>query len=220
MALISKLKMYIVPKGSKPRRILSGPFKGIQMCLSLEHQSQVLAGLFEREAYPWLERLSDGIVTAIDIGAAHGEYTLFFLLRTAAQKVYAFEPDSAILPVLRHNLELNGAARSERLEVIGKPVNEEMTLDSFAKCIRTPCLIKMDVDGHEAAILNGAKKLNSVPGVRWLIETHSKDLELACIDKLKLVGFKTQVVPNAWWRVILPEQRVSEQNRWLVGWKD
>jgi hypothetical protein len=33
-------------------------------------------------------------------------------------------------------------------------------------------------------------------------------------------GFQLEVVPNAWWRVILPEMRPIEHNRWLAAWKD
>ena len=219
MRLISKIKTFIVPIGFKPRRILFGPFKGIRMCLSLEHQSQVLVGLFERETHPFLKQLSKDIATAIDIGAAQGEYTLFFLLRTAAHQVFVFEPDATVIPLLQRNLEMNNVRDDLRLDFFPRRLDRETPLDSL-KSIKTPCLIKMDVDGTEVEILEGARTFNLLPGIRWLIETHSKELETACVRMLDGAGFKTAIIPNAWWRVLVPEQRVSEQNRWLAAWND
>jgi hypothetical protein len=77
----------------------------------------------------------------------------------------------------------------------------------------------MDVDGAEAEILKGASLLNGLGGVRWLIETHSRDLERECVEQLKAAGFETRIIRNAWWRVLIPELRPVEQNRWLAAWK-
>jgi hypothetical protein len=224
MRLVSDLKNAIVSSERKPRRILAGPFRGIVMGLSLRSQTQTYLGLFERETHPWLNRLSKGISTAIDIGVAHGEYTLYFLTKTKATKVFAFEPDLDCIPFLHENLELNGVDRSERLEISAKFVGvsdteQEIRLDSLTESIRAPCFIKMDVDGAEEQILKGAKTFNNLPGVRWLIETHSKELEVACKGILTDAGFQTRIVPNAWWRVFVPEMRPSKHNRWLAAWK-
>jgi predicted RNA methylase len=224
MRALSRLKNLVVPAERKPRRIAFGPFKGITMELSLHHQSQIYLGLFEREVHTWLERLSRGIHTAIDIGAASGEYTLFFLTRTNAEKVLAFEPDAESLPLLQENLRLNSLGKSGRLEVsaamVGESDGEEkVTLDSLAGSMKLPCFIKMDVDGAEAEILRGAARLNAREGVRWLIETHSKSLERECIENLRAAGFETRIIRNAWWRVVIPELRPIEQNRWLAAWK-
>jgi hypothetical protein len=52
-----------------------------------------------------------------------------------------------------------------------------------------------------------------------LIETHSPALEQECVAILRREGFATRIVPTAWWRGVLPEQRGLEQNRWLVAAK-
>jgi hypothetical protein len=223
--LLSSLKNYIVPDGRKPRKILTGPFKGIVMNLSLRSQSQVVLGLFEKETHSWLRRLSKNLATAVDIGAAHGEYTLFFLRRTNATKIYAFEPDRNCVPILQENLRLNGIHQSSRLDFSMKCVglsntDREIQLDSLVGSIQHPCLIKMDVDGAEENILKGTQSLNRLPGVRWLIETHSKELENACLEILAAAGFQTRIIQNAWWRMFLPELRPSQHNRWLAAWKD
>jgi hypothetical protein len=222
--LLSDLKNLMVSPERKPRRILAGPFRGIVMGLSLQTQAQFYVGLFERETHPWLNRLTQDISTAIDIGVAYGEHTLYFLTKTKA-KVFAFEPDVSCLPFLRENLELNSVDESDRLVISSRFVGasdteQEVRLDSLAASVRTPCFVKMDVDGAEEEILQGAKSLNSLPGVRWLIETHSKELEDACVGILAASGFQTRIIANAWWRVFIPEMRPSAHNRWLAAWKD
>src|SRR4029077_5941730 len=110
MRAVSWVKNLVVPEDRKARRIVFGPFQGILMELSLRHQTQIYLGLFEREIHGWLERLSSGIQTAIDIGADRGEYTLYFLMRTKATRVLAFEPSPESLPLLQENLKLNSVA--------------------------------------------------------------------------------------------------------------
>jgi len=224
MRPLSWVKNLVVPAGRKPRRIVFGPFRGITMALSLRHQAQIYLGLFEREVHPWLGRLSRGIHTAIDIGADSGEYTLFFLMRTDAARVLAFEPNPEALPLLRKNLQLNSLAESNRLELSPAMVGDadgagKVRLDLLAGSMRLPCFIKMDVDGAEAEILKGAATLNGLGGVRWLIETHSKALECQCVEQLKAAGFETRIIRNAWWRALIPELRPIEHNRWLAAWK-
>jgi len=224
MRFLSALKNIVVRSERKPRKILAGPFKDIKMDLSLRDQAQIYLGLYERETHPWLTRLSEDLKTAVDIGAAHGEYTLFFLVKTNAGRVHAFEPDASCLPLLYENLTLNGLAKSERLQISRTFVGDsegpqQIRLDTLAGSIATPCFIKMDVDGAEEHILRGAASLNALPGIRWLIETHSKELEAACVEILSQAGFHTRIVRNARWRAILPELRPIPHNRWLAAWK-
>jgi predicted RNA methylase len=224
MRALSWVKNLVVPEGRKARRIVFGPFQGITMELSLRDQTQIYLGLFEREIHGWLERLSSGIQTAIDIGADHGEYTLFFLMRTKATRVLAFEPNPESLPLLQENLKLNSVVEANRLEISTAMVGDsdgasKVRLDSLVGSIQLPCFVKMDVDGAEAEILKGASLLNGLGGVRWLIETHSRDLERECVEQLKAAGFETRIIRNAWWRVLIPELRPVEQNRWLAAWK-
>ena len=142
MRLVSELKNMIVSPERKPRRILAGPFKNIVMGLSLRTQTQIYLGLFERETHPWLNRLSKGITTAIDIGAAYGEYTPYFLAKTNATKVLVFEPDTSLFPYLLENLRLNALEQSQRLEISSKllgasETEQEIQLDSLATLVHT-----------------------------------------------------------------------------------
>src|SRR5262245_60176270 len=93
--ILSSLKNMVVPAGRAPRRIVAGLFSGLTMELDLRSQTQLYLGLFERETYSAMRRLTTGIASAIDVGAAYGEYTLYLLAKTSAHKVWAFEPASA-----------------------------------------------------------------------------------------------------------------------------
>lgn len=223
MTLLRSVKRLLVSETVKPRRILAGPFKGIRMNLSLRNQMQIYCGLFERELHPSIRHLSRGIATAIDIGAAYGEYTIFFLTKTPARKIFAFEPGLQYLSILKDHLEMNQADLSRvalSTKLVGASDSEQaISLDSLAQVVQTPCLVKMDVDGAEEQILQGATLFNLRPDIRWIIETHSKELEVRCVEMLKAAHFETKIIPNAWWRTFLPEMRPTEHNRWLVAWK-
>jgi FkbM family methyltransferase len=247
MSWITPIKNALLPDTVRSRTIVTGPFRGITLEVSLRGL-QVYLGLWERETYGWIRHLSKGIQTAIDIGAANGLYTLYFLAKTGA-KVYAFEPNVSMLEALDRNLVANGLKGSKRLVISGDFIGSLPTssgsgsgkqlqdagldpawagitkkvqvtqLDSMLDIIETPCLIKMDVDGGEVAILRGTVGINKMPGVRWIIETHSLDLENGCIELLRSAGFQTRVIPNGWWRVFIPELRPIAHNRWLAAWK-
>ena len=114
MRPLSYLKNKLVPLGSGPRTILHGPFREITLELSLQTQMQMYLGLFEKETHFWVEALTRDIATAVDAGAAFGEHTLFLLMKTDAEVVYAFEPATDLHEVLRKNLSLNSLKGSNR----------------------------------------------------------------------------------------------------------
>ena len=222
--IVSKVTSLLVPAGRAARSIKTGPFRGLKMQIDLSCQKQLYVGVFEREVCRWLRRFSPNINTAFDIGAGEGEYTLYFLARTQARKVFAFEPLQTMRSILAANLKLNHLADEPGLVVSPKLVgsrdnDRECSLRSLLGQISPPCLIKIDVDGAEADILRGAGPLLDADQTYWIVETHSKELERQCISMFVSHGFNTVIVPNAWWRVILPESRSVEQNRWLVAMK-
>ncbi|MFA6599587.1 MAG: hypothetical protein WCU74_01045 [Candidatus Omnitrophota bacterium] len=89
-------------------------------------------------------------------------------------------------------------------------------LDNYCDQIVLPCLVKMDIDGAEMDALRGATKILGFHAVRWLIETHSLQLE-QCPEVFAETGFQAKVIKNAWWRCLIPEQRPIPHNRWLVA---
>lgn len=220
-ALLSRLKNLVVPPGARPRRIKTGVFRGVCMQLDLRDRSQVFLGLYERELHRWMRALGRQANTAIDVGAADGAYSLYFLLRTAVRSVFAFESDPAALERLRVNLQLNGLEDDARLDVLtaaaGTGLDHTVALDSLASRIETPCVVKVDVEGHEIDVLRGAAGLLERRGVSWIIETHSLELEKECVRALQGHDLRVRTVSPAWWRFAVPEQRPIPHNRWLVA---
>lgn len=222
MTFLSSVKQKLVPAGVAPRVIQTGPFKGLTMELDLQGQTQLYLGLFEREVHPWVSELSRGVHTAIDIGSAHGEYLLYFLRHTAAKQVMGFEPDESCWPALRRNLALNHLQYDVRLAfssqfVSSEPGERNISLDALLPRIGNPCLVKMDVDGQEANILAGASRFLAEAQARWIVETHSVELEREVIGIFTDAGYRTRIVTQAWWRMFIPEHRPGPQNRWLVA---
>jgi hypothetical protein len=226
--ILSDVKQLVVPRGRATRRIRSGAFRGLRMDLDLASQTQLYIGTFEREVYRWLERLSHEIGSAVDIGAREGEYTLYFLAKTSASRVISFEPELDILPRLASNLQLNNLAHDPRWTLDSRYVRtreteDECALDALLPTLPKPCLIKVDVEGGEADILRGAPQLLRSPQVRWIIETHSRELEAECVRILSDAGYATRIISHAWWRFLLPELRISQLvrfNRWLAAAND
>lgn len=183
------------------------------MELDLSTQFQMYLGTAERELSPWL-RLARDAKTAVDIGAGFGEQTLYLLLKTRAH-VLSFEPADRERAAMRRNILLN-QVNTSRLEVIPRLAGDEVPLDSLLR-YKPPFFFKIDVDGPEARILRTGERLMREAETRWIVETHSKELEDECISILRGAGLKTHVIKNAWWRIFLPEQRPLEHNRWLVA---
>ncbi len=200
---------------------MTGAFRGLKMELDLRDQTQLFLGLHERELYQALWRIAPLVRSAIDVGAAEGEYTLFFLCRTRAERVIAVEPSLPLSSILWHNVSANGISAG-RLEVSPYFLGErdegpERRLDSVAGPLSYPAVIKIDVDGAEAAVLRGAPRLLSRQDVTWLVETHTKMLEDECLGIFQAAGLRSRIVRNAWWRVIVPENRPVPHNRWLIA---
>jgi FkbM family methyltransferase len=140
--------------------------------------------LVDRE-YDWGPFLADATTTVIDAGAQHGEFAILCALR-GAPRVEAFEPLPETAALLRENLRLNGCDRVQVHEVaLGDRTGElegirydsmlvrpgpgtagsrrrvpEVTLDSLG-LLPDPSgphvLLKVDVEGFEAAVLRGAR---------------------------------------------------------------
>lgn len=126
--------------------------------------------------------------TAMDLGANTGIYTVFLAARI--ERVYAFEPESLVLPQLKANLELNGLTNVAVYETcvgktsgtvhfippmrgnqgVGQITTESdqgvqrscISLDDFlGDPLQEACLIKMDIEGAEWLALQGGQRVLS-----------------------------------------------------------
>ena len=147
-----------MPSGARLRSIKFGAFKGLKMNLDLRHHTQMWLGLTEREVYPCLRDFRPVVRTGVDVGAAEGEYTLFYRSHPNIKHVLAFDPSEGFPGELSANLALNGFNGETPTRLIKKFVGDrddeaQCTLDSLVSGLEGPCVIKVDVEGAEAAVL-------------------------------------------------------------------
>lgn len=139
-----------------------------------------LTGRFDRCVVDALVQFARPGACLWDIGANIGYVSCAFLARVPESRVVAVEPLADIAELLRHNLEQFGAGRSTVVEaavsdaagtgsmvrvsgnsglshVAGPGMGEPVALvDSQALAeAGAPDVIKIDVEGHEAAVLRG-----------------------------------------------------------------
>jgi len=197
---------------------LRGPLKGVVLDLDLEHDTQILLGLYEIEIQRHFVDLATSARVLIDVGAAEGMYTAFFLAKTAAPTVIACEPDPARRAGLLRTLASNHWEHDPRLKVVPASLGAPGTADTLDELLDRnpgPAFVKLDVDGGELDVIRGAERSILNRTSTWLVETHSLELEESCMGYFANVGYRTGLIPNAGWRWLLPEQRPIAHNRWF-----
>ena len=213
--ILSHIKSAVVPSGKRIRTIPLGLFRGQRMEIDLRTDMQFYLGLNEFELAQWVRRLSRGIRTAVDVGCREGYYTVYFKKHTDA-RVIALDCDPAAERLLRHSLSLNKTEVEFRLGEI----SDHNPLDTVLP-IEYPAVVKMDIEGWDGIAIRSAPRLLA-EDVRWIVETHSEAVEAECLSLFQDAGVTAQVIPNAWWRALLPERRPGfcEHNRWIVAARD
>lgn len=140
-------------------------------------------GYYERAEQAFCAGYLEPGMTAFDIGASQGFYTLLFAKLAGPEHVHAFEPEERNLRRLRTNLDLNGfeAVRASRLAAVGEP--GEVELNVFPRevygwhTLGTPSL---EVDG----LLAVPESRQRVPGVT--LDGYCAEHGVERIDLLKL----------------------------------
>lgn len=189
--------------------ILSGPNRGLKWRVGSGIHGCWL-GSYERRNADLLHSLCRPGMTAFDVGANAGYFTLLFSWNARPQgKVLSFEPDPSNRAMLEHHLLINaitnvsivpsaasdrdGDARFEcgasmgHLTDGGKTIVRTTCLDQFP----TPDLVKMDIEGAETLALLGAKRILSERRTKWFIELHGNQAN-ACINLLEASAYKVR----------------------------
>lgn len=212
------IKRLLVPEGRQLRRLRGGLAKGMLMELDLAHQSQRYWGIDERELITAFRRFIPVCRSLIDVGANDGYYTMAFL-QSKAERIIACEPGEA-MELLLANARANGFETGERFTAERRFVGSGdgcVSITELVSDLPKPVFLKVDIDGGEGDLLRSAEDSDCLSDLRWLIETHTKELEAECIEWLQARGYQTRIIYNAPWRILLPELRPIEHNRWLVA---
>ena len=213
----------VAPRGPRVRRILAGPLRGTRMAIALAtEEKRYWLDLYE----PWVqdqlrEHVSPGDA-AWDVGAYVGYHAL--LLDVLGARVTAFEPDPENRRRLEHNLALNGAQgrvtvvptavgeragtlymqahgtepAQNRVDVTGDIAVPVATLDELLDAHGLPSLVKMDVEGSEAAAFRGGRRVLDEVRPVWVMELHG-DEGLEATRRLLDGGY----------RLVVPDERVG-----------
>ena len=181
---------------------------------------RVLRGTYEPEQTAHFVRWVRPGATVIDIGAHVGYYTLLAsMLAGESGSVWAFEPEPTNAAFLRRHMYLNNCrnVQVEELAVsnttgharflCGKGSGTghlDRTGDMEVRTVRledfcaargiTPSAIKIDVEGAEAAVLDGAKELILRARPVIFLSTHGPAMRAQCLHWLREAGYALQPI--------------------------
>jgi hypothetical protein len=210
-----------LPNRAYPMRIVRGPFRGARVMMNPRVSLRKAFGLYEHELNDWLERALDRVSRVLDVGANDGYFTFGCAAalhrRGTAASIVAFEPQR------RHVEQLSAAARHQipgiNIEIVpamvGKATGEGTTTLDAQGGERDRTLIKIDVEGAELDVVEGAQSWLR-PSNLFLIEVHRRSY-LDLLEQhfancgLPLVRIEQRPLP------ILGREARDAENWWLVS---
>lgn len=172
----------------------------------------------------FLTYLRPGAVV-FDIGAHVGYYTLLAATVVGETgQVVAFEPSARNCPFLRRHLKLNQCRNvtvmdvavsdragtgnfSEGIDSTGGRLSDTadgqvvttVTIDGavYGDGLPAPTIIKIDVEGGEAAVLRGAKRTLTEYHPMIIVATHNRLLRQQCLELLSKFGYIVEPIDAA-----------------------
>ncbi|MFQ3581834.1 MAG: FkbM family methyltransferase [Chloracidobacterium sp.] len=213
-----------------PVTILAGPFRGARLILNPAHSKRKILGAYEHVLNPWLRATLKRVDVVWDVGANDGYFTYGCAAAILAQgrqpHVVAFEPgldDDALLeqqltaPARAWVKAYAGATFEFIPAYVGANTDTRAVALDVAAADRPalagrPALVKVDVEGSEVDVLDGATQLLRAP-TQWLVEVHGDHLlepvvsrfqaaqRLVDIHRLKphwLFGPEARAIPTCW----------------------
>lgn len=211
-----RLPLKLLPRGMVVT-VKSGLNQGCKWVVGAGTHSCWL-GFYEHDKQRAIERLVRPGMVMFDVGANVGFYTLAFSRLVGEEgRVYAFEPDAGNVVRLRRHVSLNNLAN---ITVVQTAVSVCTELVGFTSCgsgetghiggkdylvsaisldevvasstVSEPDFIKMDVEGAEAFVLEGARTLLSAGRAVWLIALHGEKPKRDCFRLLREYGYLIQ----------------------------
>lgn len=195
--------------------VLSGVNKGCKWIVGSGVHGYWL-GHYESQKQALVSRLIGPGMTVFDIGANVGFYTLAFAKLVGSQgEVWAFEPDCRNVSYLLAHVDRNhlGNVKVVQAAVGGCPdvvsfqrgINSsvgkvgassayfvpQVTLDDLWRNgdVRTPDLMKIDVEGAEHNVLEGAQRILAERAPRIVLSLHGDDQKRRCSELLRELGY-------------------------------
>lgn len=212
--LLHEGRSWRIPMGlGQGLRVAAQPGKSASLHLYL--------GTAETEIAPYVRRLVRPGTVCVDIGGNNAYYALIFARRSGTEVVTLdFDPDAIALGArnLALNPQLGAFVRQHRCYIAHESVPEHGadTLDHLLETgvIRPPGLLKIDVEGAEMSVLQGALQLLGKHRPHVVVETHAPALETSVADMLAGLSYRVRIVGQRRW---LREGRPAAHNRWLIA---
>lgn len=209
-AIKQHLKSVLLPHGLAPRRILAGELKGFRMLLDLQEDTQVWRGIYEQALQSWARRNIRPASICFDVGAAEGWAALLMASCSPGGRIYAFEPSSRGNQVAE-TFKLNADKELAELRIIKafvgnpSPMSSSsqpdssiplISLDDFCdqSGLQSCDFLKIDVDGPEVDVLDGAVKLIERCRPSLCVEIHSQAAFAEVGTRLAAWGYRFTVV--------------------------
>lgn len=216
---LARQPLRLIPDGAVVR-ILQGPLRGYRWIKGASVNGCWL-GSFEQDKQVLFSTLVRPGQTVLDIGANVGFYTLLAAeLVGNSGRVVSFEPLPRNQHYLREHVRLNGltnvtlieaavadregrasfasadAPEMGRLSDEGQLEVEVVSLDGAIAAGRVPVpdLMKIDVEGAEARVLEGARNLLATRRPTILLATHGAEVHRRCCDLLREAGYELTAV--------------------------
>lgn len=209
-----RLPLHLVP-GSLTVRILQGALRGKRWIVGSSIHGCWL-GSYEFDKQNQLTQLLTPGAVFFDVGAHVGFYTLLAASRVGSEgRVFAFEPFPRNTAFLEKHLRLNhvenatlfkaavadtpGSAHFQEGEAssmghiadTGTITVEQVSLDSLYEAGRLPLpdFIKIDVEGAELRVLEGARRILTEGQPTLFLATHGAAVHRNCLSLLDSLGY-------------------------------
>ena len=214
-----RLPLRLVPSHTRVR-ILQGHLRGKRWVAGSSTHGCWL-GSYELEKQRLFQHMIEPGSVVFDIGANVGFYTLLASSLVGPRgRVVAFEPVPRNLRFLKQHLRMNRVrntlvveaavsnlsgeaffeessnASTGRIAKVGRLRVPIVTLDDMVEQGRAPApqYLKIDVEGAEAGVLEGARRLlNSTHPVIFLA-THGDEVHRRCCDLLRTSNYRLQAI--------------------------
>lgn len=217
-----RLPFRLIPK-STVVPILAGPLRGKKWAVGASNHSCWL-GLYEVDKCGvFVDTVNSG-ATVYDIGAQAGYYTLLASeLVGQAGRVIAFEPLPANIDYLKQHIQLNQLSNvtvvesavsdcsglasfrytwtrmTAQLSSTGNLTVKKVSLDEMiaAGTIPRPTHMKIDVEGGELDVLQGARQMLSQWHPTIFLATHGPVIHFKCIKFLMALDYEFKPIGGA-----------------------
>lgn len=216
-----RLPLHLIPK-TATLPIVTGPARGLQWRVGSGQYGYWFGTTEDDKRMLFNKMISNGTVV-YDIGANVGYYTILAAHKIGNKgRVVAFEPVPENVRRLGYNVSVNGFGNVDvydcalsdrsgvgwfaltahpntgRLATAGDLQVPVFALDEIVrdKALPPPDVMKIDVEGAEAAVLAGASETISLHHPATFVAVHSATLKEQCITFMMQFGYEVSEVAN------------------------